>query len=237
MSPLLAEFLGTTVLVLLGDGVVANVVLTKTKGNGSGWIVITAGWAMAVFAGVALVGDLSGAHLNPAVTLGLASAGKFAWTKLPGYCAAQLAGAMVGAGLVWAMYRPHFLATSDADAKLGTFCTSPSIRSIPENLLSEILGTGVLVLAALMMAAPDEGLGAVKAVPIALIVFAIGLSLGGTCGYAINPARDLGPRLMHSLLPVPGKRDSDWGYAWVPVVGPLLGAALAAVIYTAVSTS
>lgn len=236
MSPMVAEFIGSVVLLLLGGGVVANVVLAKTKGSGSGWIVITTGWALAVFSGVALVGDVSGAHLNPAVTVGLAVAGKFAWAKVPAYVIAQMAGAMVGAGLVWMMHRPHFQATTDPDAKLGVFATGPAIRSIPENLLSEILGTCVLVLAALMMASSDEGLGAVKAIPIALIVFAVGVSLGGTTGYAINPTRDLGPRIMHFLLPIPGKRDSDWGYAWIPVVGPIVGAVLAAVIYSAIAS-
>ncbi|MFN9717175.1 MAG: MIP/aquaporin family protein [Planctomycetota bacterium] len=234
MSPSAAEFLGTTVLVLLGDGVVANVVLSKTKGHGSGWIVITIGWAMAVFAGVALVGDISGAHLNPAVTVGLASAGQFAWAKVPGYLIAQMLGAMLGAILVWLMHRSHFAATADADAKLGVFCTGPAIRNTVENVLSEVFGTFVLVLAALMMVAGEAGLGAVKAVPIALIVLAVGLSLGGTTGYAINPARDFGPRLVHFLLPIPGKRDSDWGYAWIPIVGPLLGAVAAAFVFQVV---
>jgi glycerol uptake facilitator protein len=231
MSTFTAELLGTAVLLLLGDGVVANVVLAKTKGSGGGWIVITAGWAMAVFAGVAIVGDVSGAHLNPAVTIGLATAGKFAWADVPVYIGAQFLGAMLGAGLVWAMHRAHFDATADADAKLGVFCTGPALRNSLENVLSEVLGTFVLVLAALSMASPDKGLGAVKALPIALIVFAIGLSLGGTTGYAINPARDLGPRIMHQLLPIPRKRDSDWGYAWVPVAGPVIGAVLAGVLF------
>ncbi len=177
MSPFTAEFFGTTVLLLLGDGVVANVVLSKTKGHGAGWIVITAGWALAVFTGVALVGDISGAHLNPAVTIGLAAAGKFAWAKAPAYIFAQTLGATFGAVLVWLMHRSHFVATTDADAKLGVFCTGPAIRNSGENLMSEVFGTCVLVLAALMMASPEDGLGAVKALPIAMIVFAVGLSL------------------------------------------------------------
>jgi glycerol uptake facilitator protein len=234
MSPFVAELLGTTILVLLGDGVVANVVLAKTKGHNAGWIVITAGWAMAVFTGVALVGDISGAHLNPAVTVGLAIAGKFAVTKVPMYVAAQLIGAVLGALLVWLMHRSHFAATSDADGKLAVFCTGPAIRNAPENLLCEIIGTAVLVLAALMMASSDKGLGAVSAIPIALVVFAIGLSLGGTTGYAINPVRDFGPRLLHQILPIAGKRDSDWGYSWIPIVGPLIGAAVAAMVYQTV---
>ncbi len=234
MSPFTAEFFGTTVLLLLGDGVVANVVLSKTKGHGAGWIVITAGWALAVFTGVALVGDISGAHLNPAVTIGLAAAGKFAWAKAPVYILAQTIGATFGAVLVWLMHRSHFVATTDADAKLGVFCTGPAIRNSGENLMSEVFGTCVLVLAALMMASPEDGLGAVKALPIAMIVFAVGLSLGGTTGYAINPARDFGPRLAHFLLPIPNKRDSDWGYSWIPIVGPVLGAVAAAMIFQAV---
>lgn len=237
MSPVTAEFLGTTILILLGDGVVANVVLAKTKGHNAGWIVITFGWAMAVFAGVAIVGDISGAHLNPAVTVGFAAAGKFSWYKATSYIVAQFAGAMLGASLVWAMYKPHFSASNDADAKLGVFCTGPAIRSAWENLLSEILGTFVLILAGVYMAEPDKGLGAVKALPIALIVLAVGLSLGGTTGYAINPARDLGPRIMHALLPIPGKRDSDWSYAWIPIVGPIIGALLAAVVFVQLGTA
>ncbi|MFO0980024.1 MAG: MIP/aquaporin family protein [Planctomycetaceae bacterium] len=235
MSPYFAEFLGTTVLLLLGDGVVANVVLSKTKGHGAGWIVITFGWAMAVFVGVALVGDISGAHLNPAVTVGMAVAGKLPATDVAGYVIAQMLGAMTGATLVWAMYRHHFAVTADPDAKLGVFCNAPAIRTMPENILSEVLGTGVLVLAALMMVAGEKGLGAVNALPIAFVVFAVGLCLGGTTGYAINPARDLGPRIMHFLLPIPGKRDSDWGYSWIPVIGPVLGGVLAALLFKALS--
>lgn len=234
MSPFTAEFFGTTVLLLLGDGVVANVVLSKTKGHGAGWIGITAGWALAVFTGVALVGDISGAHLNPAVTIGLAAAGKFAWAKAPAYIFAQTLGATFGAVLVWLMHRSHFAATTDADSKLGVFCTGPAIRNSSENLMSEVFGTCVLVLAALMMASAEDGLGAVKALPIAMIVFAVGLSLGGTTGYAINPARDFGPRLAHFLLPIPNKRDSDWGYSWIPIVGPVIGAVVAALIFQAV---
>ncbi|MBL8811807.1 MAG: aquaporin family protein [Planctomycetaceae bacterium] len=235
MSPYFAEFLGTTVLLLLGDGVVANVVLSKTKGHGAGWIVITFGWAMAVFVGVALVGDISGAHLNPAVTVGMAVAGKLPAADVAGYIVAQMLGAMTGATLVWAMHRHHFAVTQDPDAKLGVFCNAPAIRTMPENILSEVLGTGVLVLAALMMVAGEKGLGAINALPIAFVVFAVGLCLGGTTGYAINPARDLGPRIVHFLVPIPDKRDSDWGYSWIPVVGPILGGILAALIYKAIA--
>lgn len=231
MNTFLAELVGTALLLLLGDGVVANVVLNRTKGSQAGWVVITLGWAMAVFVGVITVGAVSGAHLNPAVTVGLAMADKFAWADVPLYLLAQLLGAMAGAALVWLHYRPHFAVTDDAGAKLAVFCTGPAIRETGANLISEVVGTFVLVLAVLFMAAPDTGLGALSALPVALVVLGIGLALGGTTGYAINPARDLGPRLVHFLLPIPAKRDSDWGYAWVPVVGPLLGGVLAAVVY------
>jgi glycerol uptake facilitator protein len=242
MNVYLAEFLGTAILVLLGNGVVANVVLAKTKGNNAGWIVITFGWAMAVFVGVWCVGPISGAHLNPAVTIGLAMAAKFSWELVPGYVAAQLLGAIVGAVGVFLFYRDHYAVTDDADAKLGTFATSPAIRNPFRNLFCEAIGTFVLVFAVLMAVEPSItrsdlinpaspglkiGLGTLGALPVGLLVLAIGLSLGGTTGYAINPARDLGPRIAHSLLPVPGKRDSDWDYAWVPVAGPILGAVLA----------
>jgi glycerol uptake facilitator protein len=238
----LAEFVGTALLVLLGNGVVANVLLPETKGNNAGWIVITFGWAMAVFVGVWCVGPISGAHLNPAVTLGLAMASKFAWRLVPGYIAAQLLGAIIGAVLVFAFYRDHYSKSNDADAKLGTFATAPAIRNPFRNLFSESIGTFVLVFAVLMSVEPSItrseminpespglkiGLGTLGALPVGLLVFAIGLSLGGTTGYAINPARDLGPRIVHAVLPVPGKRDSDWGYAWVPVVGPFVGTVLA----------
>jgi glycerol uptake facilitator len=231
MSPFVAELVGTALLLLLGDAVVANVLLTGTKGEGGGWIVVTFGWGMAVFVGVFAVASFSGAHLNPAVTIGLAIAGKFAWAKVPTYLAAQFIGAAVGALLVWLQYRPHFAVTPDANLKLGVFCTSPAIRNIPENFVSEVIGTFVLVFGVLYLAAPNVGLGALDALPVGLLVFAIGLSLGGSTGYAINPARDFSPRLMHALLPIPGKRDSDWGYAWLPVVAPIAGAALAAFVY------
>jgi glycerol uptake facilitator protein len=235
MNTFLAELVGTALLLLLGDGVVANVVLKGTKGTQGGWIVITLGWAMAVFVGVITVAAVSGAHLNPAVTVGLAMAGKFSWAAVPAYVLAQMLGAVLGAVLVWLHYRPHFAATDDADAKLAVFCTGPAIRDAKANLASEVMGTFVLVLAVLFMAVPDAGLGALSALPVALVVLGIGLALGGTTGYAINPARDLGPRLAHFLLPLPGKRDSDWGYAWVPVVGPLLGGVLAALVYGALA--
>jgi glycerol uptake facilitator protein len=242
MQAYLGELVGTALLILLGDGVVANVVLAKTKGNGSGWIVITFGWAMAVFVAVWCVEVMSGAHLNPAVTVGLALAGKFSWQLAPGYIGAQMLGAIVGAFLVYSMYRDHYAASNDPDAKLATFATGPAIRNPFRNLLSEAIGTFVLVFAVLMaspaaiewtgqaeptMPSIKFGLGSLGALPVGLLVLAIGLSLGGTTGYAINPARDLGPRIVHALLPIPGKRDSDWSYAWIPVAGPLLGAVLA----------
>jgi glycerol uptake facilitator protein len=234
MREFLSEFIGTTLLVLLGDGVVANVVLKRTKGHAGGWIVITAGWSLAVFLGVLVSAAVSGAHLNPAVSFGLALAGNFDFQLVPGYWAAQMLGACLGATLVWLQYAAHFEATEDGDAKLAVFCTGPEIRSLGMNFISEVLGTFILVFAALNISSPSGGLGSLDALPIALVVLAIGLSLGGTTGYAINPARDLGPRLMHALLPISRKRDSDWGYAWVPVCGPLTGAALAALIFRSI---
>ena len=236
MTPFFAEIVGTALLVLLGDGVVANVLLKGTKGQSSGWIVITFGWGMAVFAAVFCVAAFSGAHINPAVTLGLAIAGKFAWASVPSYLIAQFIGGALGAFLTWLHYRPHFLNTENGDLKLGVFCTAPEIRSTGANFISEVIGTFVLVFGVLYIAAPEIGLGALDALPVGLLVLAIGLSLGGTTGYAINPARDLSPRIMHALLPLgKGKRDSDWGYAWIPVIGPFAGAALAALAYGVLS--
>jgi len=232
MNPFLGELIGTALLILLGNGVVANVVLTGTKGNNAGWIVITWGWGMAVFVAVFTVAAFSGAHINPAVSIGLAIAGKFEWAKVPGYIAAQFIGAFIGAFLVWVVYRPHYAKTEDNDLKLATFATGPAIRDTASNLLGEIIGTFVLVFAVLFLAVSVFGLGALDALPVGLLVLAIGLCLGGTTGYAINPARDLGPRIMHAILPIPGgKRDSDWGYSWIPVVGPIIGAAIAALVY------
>ena len=241
MNPYIAEFIGTALLIIFGNGVVANVVLSRTKGNNAGWIVITAGWGLAVFVGVFSSQAFSGAHLNPAVTLGMAQAGKFAWAKVPGYMLAQMLGGIVGGSLVFAFYREHFKASEDASAKLACFCTAPNIRNLAQAFFCEVMGTFLLVLPVFLMTdakiqLPTSsgttevgvGLGTLGALPVGLLVFAIGLSLGGTTGYAINPARDLGPRIAHALLPVPGKRDSDWGYAWIPVVGPLLGGFLAA---------
>lgn len=231
MTPWIAEFVGTALLVLLGDGVVANVLLAKTKGQNSGLIVIAIGWAMAVFIAISCVAVYSGAHLNPAVSVALAMAGKFAWSSVPGYIFAQMLGGMFGAFLMWIIYRAHFNITADPELKLAVFCTIPAIRSPSGNLISEVLAAFVLVFAILHMAAPKIGLGAIDALPVALLILGIGVSLGGTTGYAINPARDLGPRIMHAILPIPGKRDSDWGYAWVPIIGSLAGAALAAWVY------
>lgn len=244
MHPVLAEFIGTAILVTLGNGVVANVVLARTKGNNGGWIVIATGWALAVFVGVFSSQAFSGAHLNPAVTLAMAQAGKFAWDDAGGYILAQFGGGFVGATLVFLFYREHFKATPEPDSKLACFCTSPNIRNTWQALFCETVGTFLLVLPVFLMTdakiklpgangASNEviiGLGTLGALPVGLLVFAIGLSLGGTTGYAINPARDLGPRLAHALLPIPGKRNSDWGYAWVPVVGPIAGGLLAAVV-------
>jgi glycerol uptake facilitator protein len=232
MHPFLGEFLGTALLILLGEGVVANVVLNKTKGNNSGLIVIAFGWAIAVFVGVFVASHFSKGHLNPAVTIAMAYIGNdFGWSDVPVYLAGQFTGAMMGALLVWLSYKLHFKATGDADAKLAVFCTGPAIRSTPNNLITEMIATFVLIFAALYIVGPSSSLGALNALPVALVVLGIGVSLGGPTGYAINPARDLGPRIMHYILPIPGKRDSDWSYSWIPVLGPIIGALLAAVAY------
>jgi glycerol uptake facilitator protein len=231
MNSFFAEFFGTAMIIVFGGGVVANVLLNKTKGNNSGWIVITFGWAVGVFTGVIVAAPLSGAHLNPAITLALVLANKFPLSLMPMYVCAQLLGAMFGAFLVWVAYKKHFDATEDGDLKLAVFCTSPNIRSYWYNVLTEVIGTYVLALAVLYMAEPEVGLGSLNALPVAIVVLGLGLSLGGPTGYAINPARDLGPRIMHFLLPIPFKRNSDWHYSWVPVLGPLLGATLAAVMF------
>jgi len=231
MNAFFAEFFGTAMILVFGGGVVANVVLNKTKGNNSGWIVITFGWAAGVFTGVSIAAPYSGAHLNPAVTLALVMAHKFSPALMPEYILAQTLGAMFGAFLVWLAYKKHFDITEDADSKLAIFCTSPSIRSYFFNIITEVIGTFVLSFAVLYMAEPAVGLGSINALPVAIVVLGLGLSLGGPTGYAINPARDLGPRIIHFLLPIPNKRDSDWKYCWVPIVGPMLGAAIAAVVF------
>lgn len=231
MNAFFAEFFGTAIILVFGGGVVANVLLDKTKGNNSGWIVITFGWAVGVFTGVLIAAPYSGAHLNPAVTLALVLAKKFSVNLMPMYISAQLLGAMFGALLVWLAYKKHFDATENADNKLAVFVTGPNIRSYWYNIMTEAIGTFVLAFAVLYMAKPEVGLGALNALPVALVVLGLGCSIGGPTGYAINPARDLGPRIIHFLLPIPGKRDSDWKYCWVPILGPFLGAALAAGMY------
>lgn len=242
MTPFLAEFIGTALMILLGNGVVANVVLTGTKGNGGGWIVITTAWALAVFVGVVVAAPFSGAHLNPAVTLSLAIAGKFDFAQLPIYVLAQMLGAMLGAFLVWIKYKDHFTATEDQGLKLAAFSTGPAIRNTISNFSSELIGSFVLLFVILYFKNPEMvdskapiGLGSLGAIPVAFLVWAIGLSLGGTTGYAINPARDLGPRIMHTILPISGKGSSDWTYSWIPIVGPLVGASLAAILYRIIS--
>jgi glycerol uptake facilitator protein len=235
MSIFLSELIGTALLILLGNGVVANVVLNKTKGNSSGWIVITFGWAMAVFVGVFVAAKTSGAHLNPAVSIAFAYLDKISMSSLSLYLSGQMLGAMTGALLVYITYRQHFTATEDKGAKLACFSTGPAIRNTLQNLVSEIIGTFVLIFAVLYIAAPSASLGALDALPVALLVLGIGLSLGGTTGYAINPARDLGPRIMHALLPINGKGGSDWSYSWIPVLGPVIGALLAAILFNAMA--
>jgi glycerol uptake facilitator protein len=234
MTPFMGEFIGTGMLILLGQTVVSNVVLAKTKGHNSGWIVISFGWGIAVFVGVYCSAAASKAHLNPAVTLAFAVLGKISWQLVPIYIAAQLLGAMAGSLVAWLCFRPHFSPTADADAKLAVFCTTPAIRSYGDNLIAEVIATFVLILGVLFIAAPSSSLGALDALPVGLLVLAIGLGPGGPTGYAINPARDLGPRIMHALLPIAGKRDSDWSYAWIPVLGPLLGSLLAVLVYTVI---
>jgi len=230
MSPYLAEFLGTLTLIVLGDGVVAAVVLKRTKSENAGWLTVVIGWGLAVTLAIYAVGQFSGAHLNPAVTVALAWSGSFSWHLVPGYCLAQLAGAFMGAVLVWLHYLPHWRVTDNPEAKLSVFCTGPAIRSTWSNLISEIIGTAVLILGLLTIGANKftEGLNPLV---VGLLIIAIGVSLGGTTGFAINPARDLGPRLAHTLLPIQGKGSSDWKYAWIPVVGPLVGGLSGAVVY------
>lgn len=238
MSAFVAELIGTALLIVLGNGVVANSVLKGTKGYNGGWMVITTGWALAVFTGVVIAAPFSGAHLNPAVTIGLALAGKFAWASVGSYILAQLLGSIIGAVVVWLVYFQHFNTTAEPDSQLACFCTAPAIRHLTFNLLSEIVGTFVLVFVVFYFSSPEMGpdktpigLGSLGALPVAFLVWSIGLSLGGTTGYAINPVRDLGPRLAHAVLPIRGKGSSNWAYAWVPVIGPVLGAVIAALLY------
>ena len=247
MQTLLAEAIGAMMLVLLGDGVVANVVLARTKGNNGGWIVITVGWGVAVAIAVYAVGRISGGHLNPAVTIALATIGSFPWAQVPGYIAAQMIGAFLGAVLVWLAYLPHWSATADPASKLGVFSTGPGIRSSVGNAICEVIGTAVLLFGVLAIAANAQGWTKPGDVDLSLVfsrglqpllvgvlVLGIGLSLGGPTGYAINPARDLGPRLAHAVLPIPGKGSSDWEYAWIPIVAPIVGGIAGAGLYALV---
>ncbi len=236
MSPFLAEFIGTMFIMLLGNSVVANVLLTKTKGNNSGLLVIAFGWSIAVFVGVFSSAAVSGAHLNPAITIALAAIGKFEWSNVPLYIVAQFLGAMTGSFLMWLAYKQHFDETGDADLKLAVFCNAPAIPNVFYNLMTEAIGTFALMLGVLFIAAPQNSLGALDALPVALLVLGIGLSLGGPTGYAINPARDLGPRIMHFILPIKNKRNSDWSYSWIPVVGPIVGAVIAALVFQLLQT-
>lgn len=233
MSHFLAEIIGTMILIILGDGVVANVVLKKTKGENSGLIVIASGWAFAVMIPAFIFGGISGAHFNPALTLGLAAIGKFAWAEVPTYIAGQFIGAILGAVVVWLHYLPHWAATEDKGAKLAVFSTGPAIRNTFANCMSEFIGTFILVFGILGLGEVNmaPGLGTVA---VGFLIWVIGVSLGGTTGYAINPARDLGPRIAHAILPIAGKGDSDWGYAWIPVVAPILGALVAALSFAAI---
>jgi glycerol uptake facilitator protein len=247
MQNLLAEMIGTMILVLLGDGVVANVLLERSKGQNSGWIVITAGWAIAVAVAVYAVGRISGAHLNPAVTIALATIGSFSWAEVPGYIGAQMIGALVGAVLVWLAYLPHWGLTKDPGVKLGVFCTAPAVRNTGANMITEIIGTAVLLFGILAIAANAQTLSkpgdvdlsfvfsrGLQPLLVGVLIFGLGLSLGGPTGYALNPARDLGPRIAHAILPIPGKGSSDWGYAWIPVVAPIIGGIAGAGLYSVI---
>lgn len=232
MSIFLSEFIGTAILLAFGNGVVANVVLNKTKGHNGGWIVISFGWAIAVFVGVYVAAKASGAHLNPAVTFALAFLGKIRWSIVPVYLAGQLLGAMAGSVIVWLTYLQHFKATDNAESILAVFATSPAIKSQAHNFLTEFVATFVFVLSVLFITAPSSSLGSLDALPVAFLVLGIGLSLGGPTGYAINPVRDLGPRIMHQVLPISNKGSSNWSYALVPVTGPTAGGILAAIIFS-----
>ncbi|MCZ6673048.1 MAG: aquaporin family protein [Verrucomicrobia bacterium] len=230
MSNFLAEMLGTMILVILGCGVNAGIALKKTFANGGGWLMGAIGWGLAVMIAIYSVGQISGAHINPAVTVGLAVAGEFDWSHVPTYIAGQMIGAIIGATLVYFQYLPHWKETDDAATKLGVFSTSPAVKHTPANLISEIIGTAILVLGLLAIGANSFADG-LNPLIVGLLITSIGISLGGTTGYAINPARDLGPRIAHAILPIAGKGDSDWSYAWLPVVGPVIGGVVGAVVY------
>jgi glycerol uptake facilitator protein len=245
MQTYLAEVVGTMMLILLGDGVVANVLLARSKGQNSGWIVITTGWAVAVAIAVYAVGRISGAHINPAVTIALATIGSFPWAQVPGYVAAQMIGAFAGGVLVWLTYLPHWRVTEDRAAKLGIFCTGPAIHNTAANFITEVIGTAMLLFGVLAIGANAQGWAqagevdlsqvfsrALQPLLVGILVLGIGLSLGGPTGYAINPARDLGPRLAHAVLPIAGKGDSDWYYSWIPVVAPIVGGIIGAALYS-----
>ena len=240
MQAYLAEFVGTMILIILGDGVVANVLLKNSKGENSGWIVITFGWAMAVAVAVYCVGRISGAHINPAVTIGLAATGQFDWAMVPGYILAQIFGAFVGAIIVWLAYLPHWGPTEDAGLKLGVFSTAPAYRATVPNIITEIIGTAVLLFGVLGISANAGAVGGdlsgviasgLNPLLVGLLVLGIGLSLGGPTGYAINPARDLGPRIAHAILPISGKGSSDWEYSWIPIVAPIIGGIIGAGLF------
>lgn len=237
MSPFTAELIGTMLLIILGDGVVANVVLNRSKGHNSGWMVIATGWGLGVTVAVYAIGWISAGHINPAVTLAMAALGKFPWSDVPGYILAQLAGGFLGGVIVWLAYLPHWEVTEDKPSKLAVFCTGPAIHKPWMNLITELIGTFVLVLGVLAILSPknlnpDTGFpSGIGPLLVGLLVLSIGLSLGGPTGYAINPARDLGPRLAHYLLPIAGKGHSGWDYAWVPIVGPIVGGLLGALTY------
>ncbi|RJP34210.1 MAG: aquaporin family protein [Candidatus Omnitrophota bacterium] len=248
MNPYVAEFIGTALLIIFGNGVVANVLLARTKGHNSGWIVITAGWAFGVYVGAFCSAKYSGAHLNPAITVALIANGSIEFVKAIGYIIAQILGGMLGATMVFLFYREHFKISENPDEKLACFCTAPNIRNLPQAFFCEVVGTFVLMFPLLLVTSPSFmlpaavgeqeimiGLGTLGLIPVSLLVFGIGLSLGGTTGYAINPARDLGPRIAHALLPIPGKRDSDWGYSWAPVIGPIFGALLAVLVFAIIT--
>ena len=241
MSEFIAEIVGTFILIVLGHSVNANVSLKSTYGNSSGWVVISIGWGLAVFCGVTVASSISGAHLNPAVTVGVAIANSFEWTKVPIFIAGQMIGAALGAFIVWLNFKNHFDKEPDSQVKLGVFSTSPAIKDTPLNFICEVTGTFILVFVILFITGPELkaeggdniriGLGSIGAIPVTFLVIAIGMGLGGTTGYAINPARDLAPRIMHTILPIKGKGDSNWRYAWIPVLGPLTGGALAAILF------
>jgi len=248
MKIYLAEVIGTMIMIILGDGVVANVLLNRSKGQNSGWMVITTAWGLAVIIAIFCVGRVSGAHLNPAVTVGLASVGSFPWTQVPGYILAQIFGAFIGAIVVWLLYMPHFAETQEKELKLAVFCTAPAIRRLVPNFICEVIGTTILLFGILAIGANAQKLTnpsgidlsvvfsqAVQPILVGFLVWGIGLSLGGPTGYAINPARDLGPRIAHALLPIAGKGDSDWRYAWIPVIAPLIGGIIGAGLFTLIA--